>query len=111
MHRSSLLRLIALLSLLATEPSASDSPGLSRPKAQESHELVLSVRVIDGVASTRLHQVMRNETDRPSEAIWVLPLPEGAVADAFTMTVNGVLVPDALLTVSVWEPVEMTSGA
>src|SRR5262245_20659008 len=53
-------------------------------------QMVVRVAVVDGVASTRLEQTWRNDGGGEAEATWVLPLPEGAVADGFTMTVNGV---------------------
>ena len=42
------------------------------------------------MASTTIHQTWRNDGGGEAEAVWVLPLPEGAVADGFTMTINGV---------------------
>ncbi|MCZ6598295.1 MAG: VIT domain-containing protein [Planctomycetota bacterium] len=52
--------------------------------------LAVQVRIVDGVATTRLEQVLKNSSGSIQEAIWLLPLPEGAVADGFRMTVNGV---------------------
>lgn len=49
----------------------------------------VQVRIEDGVASTELVQTLRNDGGRIAEADWVLPLPPGAVADGFTMTVGG----------------------
>lgn len=45
--------------------------------------------VVDGVATTRLEQTYRNDASREAEGIWMLPLPSGAVADGFEMTVDG----------------------
>jgi Ca-activated chloride channel family protein len=42
-----------------------------------------------GVAPTPLDQVFRNDGGRDAEGTWFLPLPAGAVADGFTMTVGG----------------------
>lgn len=54
-------------------------------------KLHVEVEIVDGVATTRLSQTIRNDTTIPqAEAIWILPLPEGAVADDFEMLVNGV---------------------
>ena len=47
------------------------------------------VEIVDGVATTQIEQVLRNGAARDAEAIWFLPLPEGAVADSFVMTVGG----------------------
>ncbi len=45
--------------------------------------------IVDGVATTVIDQVFRNTGPREAEGIWLLPLPRGAVADGFTMTVDG----------------------
>ncbi len=45
--------------------------------------------IIDGVATTTIDQTIRNTTNRIAEGTWFLPLPAGAVADGFTMTVDG----------------------
>jgi len=44
--------------------------------------------VRDGVASTEIDQVLRNDGGRDAEAIWILPLPDDATVDGFTMTVG-----------------------
>jgi len=75
----------ALLSLAAVAP-AQRSSGHSVRMTRVTAE----VRVVDGVATTTLHQRLHNDTARETEAIWVLPLPEGAAADRFTMKVGGV---------------------
>ena len=46
-------------------------------------------QIVDGVATTTVDQVIRNNGAREAEGTWFLPLPAGAVADAFTMTVGG----------------------
>lgn len=51
--------------------------------------LIVRARVQDGIASTELEQTIRNEARSDAEAIWILPLPRGATADGFTMTVGG----------------------
>ena len=53
-------------------------------------QLRAKARIVDGVATTTLEQTLRNDGPRQAEAVWVLPLPPGAVADGFEMTVNGV---------------------
>lgn len=55
-----------------------------------AQRLVADVRIVDGVATTRLVLTVRNDTPRQEEAIWLLPLPEGSVADQFRMRVGGV---------------------
>lgn len=52
-------------------------------------QMTVQVVVVDGVASTTLKQTWRNDGGSVAEATWILPLPPGAVADGFTMTVNG----------------------
>jgi Ca-activated chloride channel family protein len=59
--------------------------------------LLAKVEVEDGVATTTLRQTVRNDGPRPAEADWVLPLPDGAVADRFSMTMNGVPVAGEVL--------------
>ena len=51
--------------------------------------LKVTARIRDGLATTELHQVFRNEGARQAEGTWILPLPRGATADRFTMTVGG----------------------
>lgn len=51
--------------------------------------LAISVRVVDGIATTTLAQVYHNAGPTPAEATWLLPLPADASADGFTMTMNG----------------------
>lgn len=45
--------------------------------------------IVDGVATTTIDQTIHNNTRRIAEGTWFLPLPAGAVADAFTMTAGG----------------------
>jgi Ca-activated chloride channel family protein len=59
--------------------------------------LSVRVAVVDDVATTTLRQTIRNDTARQAEATWVLPLPVGAVADDFKMTVGGVEVSGEVL--------------
>ena len=52
--------------------------------------LKVEAEIVDGVATTQLRQVFRNDGGRIGEGTWILPLPPGSAADRFTMTVNGV---------------------
>ncbi|MBK8099063.1 MAG: VWA domain-containing protein [Planctomycetes bacterium] len=45
--------------------------------------------IVDGIATTVVEQTFANDGDREGEGTWLLPLPAGAVADGFTMTVGG----------------------
>lgn len=49
----------------------------------------INADIVDGVATTTIDQTIRNTGPRDAEGIWFLPLPAGAVADGFTMTVGG----------------------
>mgnify|MGYP003640911137 FL=1 len=49
----------------------------------------INANIVDGVATTTIDQTIRNTGRRDAEGIWFLPLPAGAVADGFTMTVGG----------------------
>ncbi len=42
-----------------------------------------------GVAATTIEQVFANRGPRPAEGLWLLPVPEDAVADSFKMIVDG----------------------
>jgi Ca-activated chloride channel family protein len=57
------------------------------PLAMLSHKV--SITIEDQVATTKVEQTFRNHTDRPLEATYVFPVPKGASANSFTMTVNG----------------------
>ncbi len=61
------------------------------PRAPAVHvELTkVATRIQDGVATTDLTQVLRNDGGVDAEATWLLPLPADAPADQFTMTVGG----------------------
>lgn len=59
--------------------------------------LKVNASIIDGIATTRLHQVFHNQTGQIAEGTWILPLPTGATADGFTMTVNGKEMPAEVL--------------
>ncbi len=52
-------------------------------------DLAVKTTIVDGTATTQLRQIYRNNGNQIGEGTWVLPLPPGALADRFTMTVNG----------------------
>ncbi|MBK8979960.1 MAG: VWA domain-containing protein [Planctomycetes bacterium] len=66
------------------------APAGVRAQGLETTRCDLQVRVVDGIASTRLTLTVRNPAARIAEADWVLPLPEGAVADHLETTIDGV---------------------
>lgn len=49
----------------------------------------VAAEIVDGVATTTIDQVFRNDGGREAEGTWFLPVPAGAFADGFTMTVGG----------------------
>ncbi len=59
--------------------------------------LQVEANITDGIATTELRQVFRNDGGRQGEGTWILPLPPGASADRFTMTVNGKEMPAEVL--------------
>jgi len=65
----------------------------TRPHTRRPGVHIVSTKIhadiIDGVATTTIDQTIRNTTRRIAEGTWFLPLPAGAVADGFTMTVDG----------------------
>ncbi len=78
-----------------TDPESQTEP---RPRTTAGPTLRAGVHIIstkihadivDGVATTTIDQMIHNNTPRIAEGTWFLPLPAGAVADAFTMTVGG----------------------
>ena len=74
----------------AFDPESFAAPGIIplRPGAVQVRSLVARVTIRDGVASTELERVLYNDGGTDAEADWILPLPEGATADGFTMTVG-----------------------
>jgi len=52
------------------------------------HDVTVTIR--DGVVTTRVDQLFRNETGSDIEGRYVFPLPPGAVVTSFTMWVDGV---------------------
>lgn len=78
---------VLFLSSLSFHPQGQIRP---IPGVVRMTQMNVRVAVVDGVASTNLEQTWRNDGGGEAEATWVLPLPSGAVADGFTMTVNGV---------------------
>lgn len=59
--------------------------------------LQVRAEVRDGAMTTTVTQTLRNHTGVQQEATWLLPLPRGASADRFTMTVGGVAMPGEVL--------------
>lgn len=67
----------------ATATAATQRPGVHIVRTK------VHAQIVDGVATTTVDQVIRNNGAREAEGTWFLPLPAGAVADAFTMSVGG----------------------
>ncbi len=84
------LSLLALAGIAFAQGSPDPRP-LRSTRGVHTTALNITVNVVDGVATTKLKQTIRNDSNVAlAEAIWVLPLPEGAAADDFEMLVNGV---------------------
>ena len=64
--------------------------GLQHDHRVESSLLQVKVTMMDGACTTDLTQTLQNRTGTQQEAWWMLPLPRGASADRFSMTVGGV---------------------
>lgn len=71
-----------------TAPGTSATPRPTRPGVHIVKTRVQAT-IVDGIATTTIDQVIANNTASPQEGTWFLPLPAGAVADAFTMSVDG----------------------
>ena len=81
----------ASLALLAVPTAlAQRSPAPTTAGHVRMTRVTAEVRIVDGVPTTVLDQRLHNGSRAQTEAIWLLPLPEGAVADGFTMKVGGV---------------------
>lgn len=82
--------------LLVGPVAPPDSPGghvrpdpIARSGGVRIVRTAVHADIVDGVATTSVDQVFHNDGARDAEGTWFLPLPRGAVADAFTMTVGG----------------------
>jgi Ca-activated chloride channel homolog len=87
MLRTLILSVVLSCLSLAPAPAAQER---ILPAGVRMTQLGVHVTVVDGVASTTLKQTWHNDGGGEAEAVWVLPLPPGAVADGFTLTINGV---------------------
>lgn len=79
--------------LIGPEPRPSSPPSATSAATKRPGVHIVRTKVhaqiVDGVATTTIDQVIRNNGAREAEGTWFLPLPAGAVADAFTMSVGG----------------------
>lgn len=48
----------------------------------------VTVEIVDGIATVDMVLALRNDGARDAEADWIVPLPEGAVADGFTVRIG-----------------------
>ena len=89
---ASLVLVCSVLSVASRNASPGPAPAAQLRARPLVHmpRMSAKVEIVDGVATCELVQLVRNEGDVEAEARWVLPLPEGAVADGFRMVVNGV---------------------
>lgn len=72
-----------------TSRPTSTGPNSTAPWGVRIAQTKVHVDIVDGVATTTIDQTIQNGGSRDAEAIWFMPLPAGAVADAFTMAVGG----------------------
>lgn len=66
-----------------------------RPFDVQSHRV--DVTITNTAAATKITQVFKNHTDRPLEATFVFPIPEGATVSDFNLWINGKKTPGAVL--------------
>lgn len=66
-----------------------------RPFDVESHRV--DVTITNTAAVTKIEQVFRNHTDRPMEATFIFPIPEGATVSDFSLWIEGKKTPGAVL--------------
>ena len=85
--------LLATIGSLAA-PSDAHAIGLLIPKDTdvrpfdvESHRV--DVTITNTAAVTKIEQVFRNHTDRPMEATFIFPIPEGATVSDFSLWIEG----------------------
>ena len=91
LHGTRRVLLACVVSLLAGAIALAQGPsGPTSVHGIRMTRLSAEVRIVDGVATTSLNQILHNDRSVQAEAIWVLPLPENAAADSFTMKVGGV---------------------
>ncbi|MHC5064359.1 MAG: VIT domain-containing protein [Planctomycetota bacterium] len=81
--------LCALFLSLTHSPGQQATHAQAWPRHLSTSLLTVKANIKDGVASTEVIQVIKNAGHRPLEATWLLPLPAGAIADHFTMTMGG----------------------
>ncbi len=92
--------LLWTLALLA--PSSAHAIGLLVPTEQALPPLAIrshrvEVQITDAAAVTRVDQVFVNHTDRPLEATYYFPVPPGSTVSDFSLWINGVKTPGAVL--------------
>jgi Ca-activated chloride channel family protein len=87
-------RILPLLALLLAGAGNAWGHGLLIPEdkslpplAMLNHKVTISIE--DQVGVTRVEQTFRNHTDRPLEATYIFPVPQGASVNKFTMWVDG----------------------
>ncbi|MCA8941554.1 MAG: VWA domain-containing protein [Planctomycetes bacterium] len=71
--------------------------GIVRSQIATTTAVDVRASIRDGVATTTITQRLHNPSTREIEADWILPLPAGALADQFEMTVGGERVPGEVL--------------
>ncbi len=73
---------------LRAQLTRTDSQPVRQHDLVRATSLRIRATVHDGVATTEIDEVLRNDGAADAEAVWLLPLPANAAADGFTMTVG-----------------------
>lgn len=87
-------RLLATLSAFLLGSLAAFGSGMLIPSDQSLPPLAIQhqrvdIQIKDGVATSRVEQVFRNNVNRQLEAVYVFPLPENATIADFAMYIGG----------------------
>ncbi|HLQ38719.1 MAG TPA: VIT and VWA domain-containing protein [Planctomycetota bacterium] len=93
MKQTILLTVLATAALDALAPCQGVDVSMTRnPLPGQLVEVTatkVSAAIVDGVAATTVQQTLQNFSPIEQEATFLLPLPPGATADKFSMTVDG----------------------
>ena len=97
MKNIALLGILASLTLIGSPSTQNPAQGLflehsiqrRRPSFVQVERTKVQVRIVDGVAETKIRMTLRNPGNLMGEKILVLPLPRGAVADGLELEIGG----------------------
>ncbi len=97
MKNIALLGILASLTILGSPNTQNPTPGQgwahriprTRPSLIQVETTQVQVRILDGMAETKVRMTLRNPGNVMGEKILVLPLPKGAVADGLELEIGG----------------------